>query len=117
MYTITEKAASEIKRVISEKNLADNTMLRIGIAAGGCSGFQYSLGFDTESDSTKDDLTERYAQGEANAGLTGAGLGLSLVSAIAQKHGFTFSLKPVVGDAGEPSVRAEVLGPRRNGDA
>ena len=71
----------------------------------------------TLPDGTKDDLTERYAQGEANAGLTGAGLGLSLVSAIAQKHGFTFSLKPVVGDAGEPSVRAEVLGPRRNGDA
>lgn len=58
--TITEKAALEIKRVITDKKMADETVLRIGVAGGGCSGFQYSLGFDTAVDSVKDDLSEQH---------------------------------------------------------
>lgn len=58
-----------------------------------------------------DDLTTRYAQGLENAGLTGAGLGLSLVSAIAKRHGFAFALTTVAGDDGSV-VRAEIVGPR-----
>lgn len=57
---ITEKAAEEIKRVISDKNMPAETALRIGVVGGGCSGFQYSLGFDTEMDEVKDLMTEQH---------------------------------------------------------
>ncbi len=57
---ISEKAASEIQRVISDQKHPDNTVLRIGVAGGGCSGYQYSLGFDTNSDAAKDQINEQH---------------------------------------------------------
>ncbi|MDA0834266.1 MAG: iron-sulfur cluster assembly accessory protein [Planctomycetota bacterium] len=57
---LTEKAVGEIKRVIQEQNMPEGTMLRVGVAGGGCSGFQYSLGFDQSSDETKDFVTEQH---------------------------------------------------------
>jgi iron-sulfur cluster assembly protein len=45
--TLTEKAASEVKKIITEQNLPAETVLRVGVQGGGCSGFSYSLGFDT----------------------------------------------------------------------
>jgi iron-sulfur cluster assembly protein len=58
--TLTEKAANEIKRVISEQKLSEGTVLRVGVAGGGCSGFQYSLGFDSNSDATKDFVSDQF---------------------------------------------------------
>jgi iron-sulfur cluster assembly protein len=58
--TITEKAAGEIQRVISEQNFPAGTVLRIGVAGGGCSGFQYSLGFDNQSDAAKDHVSDQH---------------------------------------------------------
>ena len=58
--TLTEAAAKEIKRVVAEQNLGEDKLLRIGIAAGGCSGFQYALGFDASVDQTKDHVTEQH---------------------------------------------------------
>lgn len=52
--TLSEKAASEVKRIIEEQKLDDGTVLRVGVAGGGCSGFQYSLGFDKEFDEKTD---------------------------------------------------------------
>ena len=57
---LTEKAAGEIKRVMSEQKLPETSVLRIGVAAGGCSGFQYSLGFDNATDSAKDQVLEQH---------------------------------------------------------
>jgi len=57
---LTEKAASEIKRVLSEQKLPEGTVLRIGVAGGGCSGFQYALGFDQEVDPAKDQVAEQH---------------------------------------------------------
>jgi len=48
--TLSEKAAVEVKRIIVEQKLEEGTALRVGVAGGGCSGFQYSLGFDKEFD-------------------------------------------------------------------
>ncbi len=45
--TLTEKAASEVKKIITDQNLPDGTVLRVGVQGGGCSGFSYSLGFDS----------------------------------------------------------------------
>ena len=56
--TLTEKAASEVKKIITEQNLPEGTVLRVGVQGGGCSGFSYSLGFDTDT-SEKDRVTRR----------------------------------------------------------
>lgn len=58
--TITEKAAGEIKRVIVDQNFVEGTVLRIGVNGGGCSGFQYSLGFDEKTDAAKDHISEQH---------------------------------------------------------
>jgi iron-sulfur cluster assembly protein len=55
--TLTEKAASEVKKIISEQNLPDGTVLRVGVQGGGCSGFSYSLGFD-EASSERDRVSD-----------------------------------------------------------
>ena len=46
MIGLTERAIKEIRRIVDEQNLPDNTVLRVGVKGGGCSGFSYSLGFD-----------------------------------------------------------------------
>ena len=48
MITITERARAEVRRIIAEQNLSDETALRIGVKGGGCSGFSYTLGFDDQ---------------------------------------------------------------------
>jgi iron-sulfur cluster assembly protein len=50
--TLSEKAAKEVKRIITDHNLPEGTMLRVGVQGGGCSGLSYSLNFD-------DSITER----------------------------------------------------------
>jgi iron-sulfur cluster assembly protein len=55
--TLTEKAATEVKKIITEQNLPEGTVLRVGVQGGGCSGFSYSLGFDTAT-SDKDRVLE-----------------------------------------------------------
>ncbi len=60
MVNVTEKAAGEIKRVISDQNMPEGTVLRIGVAGGGCSGFQYKLGFDETADTAKDHVHEQH---------------------------------------------------------
>ena len=52
---LTEKAAAEIKRVKGEQQLEQEVFLRVGAAAGGCSGFSYRLEFDKSFDAEADD--------------------------------------------------------------
>ncbi|MFN3152210.1 MULTISPECIES: HesB/IscA family protein [unclassified Bremerella] len=51
---ITEKAAGEVKRILEDQKYEEGTKLRIGITAGGCSGFSYSLTLEKEFDEEKD---------------------------------------------------------------
>lgn len=37
--TLTEKAASEVKKIITDQKLEDGTVLRVGVAGGGVVGF------------------------------------------------------------------------------
>ncbi|MED6336138.1 MAG: iron-sulfur cluster assembly accessory protein [Planctomycetota bacterium] len=46
MISVTTRAVSEVKRILDEQSLPDNTALRVGVKGGGCSGFSYTLGFD-----------------------------------------------------------------------
>ena len=52
--TVTEKAAAEVKKVHEQQKFGEDMFLRVKIAAGGCSGFEYRLNFDKEYDDTKD---------------------------------------------------------------
>lgn len=94
--TITEKAAKEVKRVIEDQKFAlDNTVLRIGILAGGCSGYQYKLGFDTKDaiDETKDQVSEQFGISVAvdkRSALHLDGTQLDFFDGL-EKRGFTFN--------------------------
>ena len=57
---LTEKAAQEVRRAIEEQNREGETMLRIGVKAGGCSGFQYALDFDDKVDEESDCKIEQH---------------------------------------------------------
>ncbi len=45
---LTPKAVEMVKRTRAKEGLGDAYGLRVTIVGGGCSGFQYSLGFDSE---------------------------------------------------------------------
>jgi iron-sulfur cluster assembly accessory protein len=46
LITLTERAASKIKELCAEEPAGDAEVLRIAVQGGGCSGFEYALGFD-----------------------------------------------------------------------
>jgi iron-sulfur cluster assembly protein len=47
MITISESAADKIKEMLAQQETS-NMFLRIGVKEGGCSGFSYGMGFDSE---------------------------------------------------------------------
>ena len=53
LLTVTPSAADKIKQLLAEEE--DVTVLRVAIQGGGCSGFQYGLGFDRSA--TEGDLS------------------------------------------------------------
>ncbi len=52
--TLTERAAKEVQKILVDQKMEPATLLRVGVAGGGCSGFQYALGFDASFDAAKD---------------------------------------------------------------
>jgi iron-sulfur cluster assembly protein len=52
---LSEVAATEIKRIIKESGLPDNTRLRVGVKGGGCSGFGYMLDLVEEEKTEMDE--------------------------------------------------------------
>jgi iron-sulfur cluster assembly protein len=57
---MSETAAGEVKRIMESQKVEPNTVLRMGVAGGGCSGLQYSLGFDTAFDPKLDTRYENH---------------------------------------------------------
>jgi iron-sulfur cluster assembly protein len=56
---LSEAAAAEIKKIITEQSLpTDNTRLRVGVRGGGCSGFSYLLDLVEEPAGENDDEVE-----------------------------------------------------------
>jgi iron-sulfur cluster assembly protein len=49
---VTDRAATEIRKIIAENNIPETHGLRVGVVGGGCSGMSYSLGFDAEPQTT-----------------------------------------------------------------
>ena len=58
--TLTEKAAQEVKRIMEDQKIPAGMVLRMGAQGGGCSGFNYSLGFDHQTDASQDELSEEH---------------------------------------------------------
>ena len=46
LVTLTESAASKIRDLMAEEAEGEAAVMRIAVQGGGCSGFQYALGFD-----------------------------------------------------------------------
>ena len=57
---ITEKAAEEVRRVQVDQKFEDDMFLRIGVAGGGCSGFNYTLSFDNAFDEKADSKFDQH---------------------------------------------------------
>ncbi len=62
--TVTEKAASEVKRIIAEQResggLTDEQVyLRMRVVGGGCSGFQHKLDLDLNVNPKLDEVLEQ----------------------------------------------------------
>jgi iron-sulfur cluster assembly protein len=59
---VTEKAASEVKRIISEQQgqggLPEKIYLRVRVVGGGCSGFQHKLDLDPQVSEKLDEVYE-----------------------------------------------------------
>src|SRR4051795_2210308 len=47
MVTLSERAASKVKELLASENDPSLNALRVAVEGGGCSGFQYALGFDS----------------------------------------------------------------------
>ena len=60
--TLTEKAAGEVKRIISEQQQAggapEKIFLRMRVVGGGCSGFQHKLDLDPQVNEKVDEVSE-----------------------------------------------------------
>jgi iron-sulfur cluster assembly protein len=52
--TLTERAASEVKKVVADQKQPGEVMLRVRVVGGGCSGFSYDLRFDNSFDESVD---------------------------------------------------------------
>src|SRR5215471_18494969 len=46
VVSLTERAAAKIKELQADEPAGDADVLRVAVQAGGCSGFEYALGFD-----------------------------------------------------------------------
>ena len=92
MIIVTEKAAAEIKRVISEQSLPEETVVRVGVGGGGCSGFQYTFGFDEAANEETDHVSDQHGLKVAvqkNHDLHLDGTTIDFYEGL-EKRGFTF---------------------------
>ncbi len=59
MITLTSKAVAKVKEIISKQEKPEDVKgLRVAVQGGGCSGFQYDLGFEKEESSPGDKVFE-----------------------------------------------------------
>src|SRR2546423_3233239 len=56
--TLTDTAATEIKRLMGEEGFDHSQVLRFGVKGGGCSGMTYILGFDHKKEGDDEFLVD-----------------------------------------------------------
>jgi len=89
---LSEKAASEVKRIIQEQKLEEETMLRVSLVGGGCSGFSYKLEFDKAFDDKSDSKYDSHGVGvvvDKKSALYLDGTTVDFYDGL-EKRGFTF---------------------------
>ena len=59
MIQVTEKAISEIKRLQAVDPGAADSLLRVMVVGGGCSGMSYKLGFESKTPAESDKVFEK----------------------------------------------------------
>jgi iron-sulfur cluster assembly protein len=58
---LTEKAATEIKKIVKDQGLPEEqTRLRVGVKGGGCSGFSYMLDLTEEPKGESDEEVDSH---------------------------------------------------------
>jgi iron-sulfur cluster assembly accessory protein len=57
LVSLTERAATKIKELMAEEPGAEAGVLRLAIQGGGCSGFEYALGFDAGAQEGDHEIT------------------------------------------------------------
>ena len=91
MITLTERAATEVKRIMEEQKLGAETVLRLGVTGGGCSGFSYELGFDPDAgEDTKHDQHGVQVVVDRKSSLYLDGMTVDFYDGL-DKRGFTFN--------------------------
>lgn len=58
MLSLSAKAIQEIKRIQGSEPDAAQSMLRVMVVGGGCSGMSYKMGFDKQPAATQDKVFE-----------------------------------------------------------
>ena len=89
---LTEAAAGEIKRVMTEQQRPELKYVRVGVVGGGCSGFQYSFDFTNSYDEAADVFGEYHGVGivvDKKSDLFLDGTEIDFYSGL-EKRGFTF---------------------------
>ncbi|MEZ6132251.1 MAG: iron-sulfur cluster assembly accessory protein [Planctomycetaceae bacterium] len=90
---LTEAAASEIKRVMTEQDRPELKFVRVGVVGGGCSGFQYSFDFTNSFDETADVVSDQHGVGivvDKKSDLFLDGTTIDFYTGL-EKRGFTFN--------------------------
>lgn len=59
MITITEQAAHKVRAMLADEEQPESLYLRVGVQHGGCSGFSYGMGFDTDKSDTDLELNQQ----------------------------------------------------------
>jgi iron-sulfur cluster assembly protein len=49
LVSLTERAADKVRQLMAEEPEGEVSVLRVAVQGGGCSGFEYALGFDRGS--------------------------------------------------------------------
>jgi iron-sulfur cluster assembly accessory protein len=62
LISLTQSAAQKIKELMAEEPEGEAGVLRIAVQGGGCSGFQYALGFDRGPQDGDEELTAHGVQ-------------------------------------------------------
>lgn len=57
VVTLTARAAAKVRGLMAEEPAGEAEVLRIAIQGGGCSGFEYALGFDRAAQSGDHELS------------------------------------------------------------
>ena len=59
LVSLTATAADKLRELMAEDATGESSVLRVAIQGGGCSGFQYGLGFDS-GPAEGDELVEQH---------------------------------------------------------